>query len=197
MAAESGRHLPRRCCSSATSTSAFATVGESDPSGDEKFFALSRQAKCIPIVATQSISSLKSTLPGESWRTLLQTFRTKVFLCLIGRLQRQGGERPVRAGRTDDAQLVDFRESGHDVRVGMLSGQALAHKAGLTINKSYNLQWRPVFEAKRFMELQNAQAIVLAYDGAESAAGAALLSEAVLPGSESVVLRPTGAGTEI
>ncbi len=61
---------------------AFATVGESDPTGDEKFFALSRQAKCIPIVATQSISSLRSTLPGESWRTLLQTFRTKIFLSL-------------------------------------------------------------------------------------------------------------------
>jgi hypothetical protein len=42
---------------------AFATVGENDPSGDEKFFALSRQAKCIPIVATQSLSSLRSTLP--------------------------------------------------------------------------------------------------------------------------------------
>jgi hypothetical protein len=54
---------------------AFATVGENDPSGDEKFFALSRQAKCIAIVATQSISSLRSALPGESWRTLLQTFR--------------------------------------------------------------------------------------------------------------------------
>lgn len=61
---------------------AFATVGESDPTGDEKFFALSRQAKCIPIVATQSISSLRSTLSGESWRTLLQTFRTKMFLSL-------------------------------------------------------------------------------------------------------------------
>ena len=48
----------------------FATVGENDPSGDEKFFALSRQARCIPIVATQSISSLRSTLPGECWRTL-------------------------------------------------------------------------------------------------------------------------------
>ena len=36
----------------------FATVGENDPTGDEKFFALSRQPKCIPIVATQSISSL-------------------------------------------------------------------------------------------------------------------------------------------
>ena len=60
----------------------FATVGENDPSGDEKFFALSRQPKCIPIVATQSISSLRSTLPGETWRTLLQTFRTKIFLAL-------------------------------------------------------------------------------------------------------------------
>src|SRR5262249_12016242 len=60
----------------------FATVGEHDPTGDEKFFARSRQAKCIPIVATQSISSLRSALPGESWRALLQTFRTKIFLSL-------------------------------------------------------------------------------------------------------------------
>jgi hypothetical protein len=52
----------------------FATVGESDPIGDEKFFSLSRQSKCIPIVATQSISSLKSTLSGDSYRTLLQAF---------------------------------------------------------------------------------------------------------------------------
>ena len=60
----------------------FATVGENEPTGDEIFFSLSRQPKCIPIIATQSISSLKSSLPGESWRTLLQTFRTKIFLAL-------------------------------------------------------------------------------------------------------------------
>ena len=41
---------------------AFATAGEFDPTGDEKFFALSRQAKCISIVATQSISSC----PGKA-----------------------------------------------------------------------------------------------------------------------------------
>ena len=35
----------------------------------------------MPIVATQSISSLRSALGGdEAWRTLLQCFRTKVFL---------------------------------------------------------------------------------------------------------------------
>ena len=60
---------------------AFATVGETDPTGDERPFALSRQARLIPIVATQSISSLRSVLPGdESWRTLLQCFRNKIFL---------------------------------------------------------------------------------------------------------------------
>ena len=42
---------------------AFATVGETDPTGDERTFALSRQARLIPIVATQSISSLRSALP--------------------------------------------------------------------------------------------------------------------------------------
>ena len=36
---------------------AFASVGEDDPSGDEKAFALTRQCRVIPIVATQSISS--------------------------------------------------------------------------------------------------------------------------------------------
>jgi type IV secretion system protein TrbC len=40
-----------------------------------KFFSLSRQPKCIPIEATQSISSLKSVLPGETWRTLCTVIR--------------------------------------------------------------------------------------------------------------------------
>ena len=59
---------------------AFASVGEDDPSGDEKAFALTRQCRVIPIVATQSISSLRSVLgSGEAWRTLLQTLRTRIF----------------------------------------------------------------------------------------------------------------------
>ena len=62
---------------------AFASVGEDDPSGDEKSFALTRQCRCIPIVATQSISSLRSVLgSSEAWRALLQTLRTRIFLSL-------------------------------------------------------------------------------------------------------------------
>ena len=61
----------------------FASVGEDNPSGDEKAFALTRQCRVIPIVATQSISSLRSVLgSSEAWRTLLQTLRTRIFLSL-------------------------------------------------------------------------------------------------------------------
>ena len=37
-------------------------MGENDPTGDEKFFSLSRQPKCIPIIATQSIERGKGCI---------------------------------------------------------------------------------------------------------------------------------------
>jgi hypothetical protein len=142
----------------------FATVGESDPSGDEKFFALSRQAKCIPIVATQSLSSLKSTLPGETWRTLLQTFRTKIFLSLSDDFSARTASELC--GREEQLKLhYGISENGQDASVNMLTGQAAANRSTVGTSKGYNLQRDFVFESKTFMELKNAQAIVLAYDG--------------------------------
>jgi hypothetical protein len=142
----------------------FATVGENDPSGDEKFFSMSRQAKCIPIVATQSISSLRSTLPGESWRTLLQTFRTKIFLALSDDFSARtasdlcGKEEQLKPNYT-------ISETGQDAGVSMLTGSTLAHRATLSTTKGYSVQRDFTFEPKVFSELKNAQAIVLAYDG--------------------------------
>src|SRR5213075_2591053 len=109
----------------------FATVGENEPTGDEKFFSLSRQPKCIPIIATQSISSLKSALPGESWRTLLLTFRTKIFLSLSDDFSARiaselcGREYKLKAS-------YNLSESGHDANVSFLTGKALSHKANIT-----------------------------------------------------------------
>src|ERR1700694_194065 len=113
----------------------FATVGESEPTGDEKFFSLSRQPKCIPIIATQSISSLKSALPGESWRTLLQTFRTKIFLALSDDLSARTASELC--GREDKLKVsYNLSESGHDARVSLLTGKALSHKSNITASKN-------------------------------------------------------------
>ena len=82
MQAEPGRYV-RPAVFICDEYQAFASVGEDDPSGDEKAFALTRQCRVIPIVATQSISSLRSVLgSSEAWRTLLQTLRTRIFLSL-------------------------------------------------------------------------------------------------------------------
>jgi hypothetical protein len=145
----------------------FATVGESEPIGDEKFFSLSRQPKCIPIIATQSISSLKSALSGDGWRTLLQTFRTKIFLSLSDDFSAHTAS--VLCGREDQLKVsYSLSESGHDTKVSWLTGKALSHKANLVASKSYNTQTDYRFDTKTFAELRNAQSVTIAYDGLNS-----------------------------
>jgi len=142
----------------------FATVGENEPTGDEKFFSLSRQPRCIPIVATQSISSLKTSLPGDTWRSLLQTFRTKIFLALSDDFSAQTASELC--GKEDRLKVsYNFSESGHDARVSFFSGKALSNRANVTASKSYNTRTDYRFDMKTFTELKNAQAIALAYDG--------------------------------
>ena len=142
----------------------FATVGENEPTGDEKFFSLSRQGKCIAIVATQSISSLKSTLPGETWRALLQTFRTKIFLALSDDFSAKIASQLC--GREDQFKVsYNVSETGHDTRVSFVTGKALANRANITTSKSYIQQNDYRFDMKTFTELRNAQSITVAYDG--------------------------------
>lgn len=141
-----------------------ATVTEHEPNGDDQFFSLSRQARCIPIVATQSISSFRSMLPGESWRTLLQTFRTKIFLTQTDDFSAKiaselcGQENIWRVN-------YNISESGHDSRVSYLTGKPLADKAHISTSKTYSQQRDYRFDMKAFTELKNAQSITLAYDG--------------------------------
>jgi hypothetical protein len=143
----------------------FATTGDTDPSGDERTFALSRQARLIPVVATQSISSLRSAVHGEeSWRTLLQCFRTKIFLASADEFTAKvAAELCGRAERLKPS--YQLTEAGQDARVSLLTGRAAAPKATVTASKHYAFQIDYVFQPKVFGELQNGQAIVLPYDG--------------------------------
>jgi len=142
----------------------FATVGGNEPVGDEKFFSKSRQAKCIPIVATQSISSLKSTLPAEGYRTLLQTFRTKIFLALSDDLSTEMASKLC--GKEDKPQITyTISEQGQDSKVSLLTGKTASDKSSISASKNYSTRQDFRFPPKVFAELPNMQAIVLPYDG--------------------------------
>jgi hypothetical protein len=144
---------------------AFATVGETDPTGDERAFALSRQARLIPIVATQSISSLRSALSGdESWRTLLQCFRTKLFLATSDEFTaRIAAELCGRVDRLKARYTIG--EAGEGAHISLLTGRAAAAKHTVSATKTYSWETDHLFPPRVFMELQNAQAVVLPYDG--------------------------------
>lgn len=143
---------------------AFATCGEDNPSGDEKFFSLSRQARLIGLVATQSISSLRSVLAGEAWRTLVQTFRTKVFLALSDDFSAKFAS--DLCGKVEQLRpQYSMSESGQDARVSVLTGLSTANRSSVTASRGYHVHRDLVFEPKTFSELKNLQAVVLAYTG--------------------------------
>ena len=144
---------------------AFATVGESDPCGDEKAFALSRQSRCIPIVATQSISSLRSvTGSGEAWRTLLQTLRTKIFLSLSDDSSARIAS--DMCGQVERLKAsYSYNESHARAGVSLFSGAPGSGKSSLGASKSYQARMEPLFRPKIFAELDTCQAVILPYDG--------------------------------
>jgi hypothetical protein len=142
----------------------FATVGGDHPSGDERFLSLSRQPRCIPLVATQSISSLKDALPNGGVKTLLQAFRTKVFLTTTDPdTARYASELCGKADKTRVSYTVS--ESGSNANVGWLSGRTSSSKGSVSASKQYQKHKEPLFDENVFFDLKNAQAIVVAFDG--------------------------------
>jgi len=146
----------------------FATVGEDDPSGDEKSFALTRQCRCIPIVATQSISSLRSAIHGgEAWRTLIQTLRTRIFLSLSDEASaRIASDMCGSVARMKPS--YSFSENVARGGVSLLSGRPGGGRGSVGASKSFREQREPVFHPRDFTLLANYQAICLPYDGTVS-----------------------------
>ena len=147
---------------------AFASVGEDDPSGDEKSFALTRQCRCIPIVATQSISSLRSVLGGsEAWRALLQTLRTRIFLSLSDDASaRIASELCGQVAKIKPSYTIN--ETSRQAEVSLLSARAGGGRSSVGTSKSFKEQREAVFHPRDFALLSNCQAICLPYDGAQS-----------------------------
>ena len=147
---------------------AFATVGEADPAGDEKAFALTRQCRLIPIVATQSISSLRAVLgQGEAWRALLQTLRTRIFLSLSDEASadiasKLCGQVPrMKASYTVSEQTARASAS-------LLSGSAGGGTGSVGASKAFSERREALFHPRDFTLLGNCEAIVQPYDGSRS-----------------------------
>ena len=148
----------------------FASVGEDDSSGDEKAFALTRQCRVIPIVATQSISSLRSVLgTSEAWRALLQTLRTRIFLSLSDDASAEITSKLSGAAGQDQAELDRHRIRTNRLRCPCSrAGPAGAGVRSEPANPSANSA-RLCFSPESLACSPNCQAICLPYDGTHAA----------------------------
>ena len=133
----------------------FGTVGEDHAAGDEKMFALTRQSRLVPIVATQSISSLRAVLgQSEAWRALLQTLRTRIFLSLADDSSAQiastlcGQVARMKASYTVSEQT---QRAG----VSLLSGPAGGGTGSVGASKAFSERREPLFHPRDFALLSN------------------------------------------
>ena len=142
----------------------FATVGENEPSGDEKFFASPASPSASLSSPPKASARSGRPCPAKPGGRCLQTFRTKIFLALSDDFSAKIASELCGQGRPVQGQLQHLRERARR-RVSLLTGKAIAHKANVTTSKSYNTQSDFRFDLKTFTELKNAQSVTMAYDG--------------------------------
>ena len=132
----------------ATSTSPSPRSARRTPRGDEKAFALTRQCRVIPIVATQSISSLRSVLgTSEAWRALLQTLRTRIFLSLSDDASADIASKLCgQVAKIKPSWTVT--ESAQQAQVSLLSGRAGGSRGSVGTSKSFREQREALFQPR-------------------------------------------------
>ena len=125
----------------------------------------------IPIVATQSISSLRSVLgSGEGWRTLLQTLRTRIFLSLSDEASAEMASKLCgQVAKIKSSYTIN--ESAKSSGINLMSAQAGGGRKGsVGASKSFQERREALFQPRDFALLGNCQAICLPYDGVQSLA---------------------------
>ena len=144
---------------------AFVTTGEDDPGGDEKAFALTRQSRCVPILATQSLASLKSVVgDGEGWRALLQTLRSRIFLSLADDFSLDTASKLL--GQVNRMRAsYSLSENTGKALASLLSGRIGGGSASAGLSKSYAEKREPLFHPRDINLLGTCQAIAQIFDG--------------------------------
>ena len=119
---------------------------------DAEFYAQSREAKCITIVATQSYTSLINTLKDrDTVRTVIQNLINKVWLrtddlFTVEEAQKQTGK--------EEKEKVhkSISESSGDVKKSRILGALVSDKASISETININTSREYVFDEKLFTQ---------------------------------------------
>lgn len=142
----------------------FVSTGASG--GDQQFFALSRESKAVPLVATQSRASLVQKIGEEKTRVLLASLRTKIFLALT---DPQDCEYAAKSCGEDWSKVENI-SIGENVQAAGLAagGRLIGRESTVSESRSLNSQKINRFEPTFFRDLPTFVCVVAGFDGRQA-----------------------------
>lgn len=141
---------------------ALATAGGSDDGGDEKFLNLCRDVLCIPVLATQSLSSLRSTV-GDDVAVITQGLQTRICLRQADPHTAEWLSRLV--GRKEILKEHWSVSEGQSNVVTSLTGGLVAPQGSMNMSRGWNEQKDSIFEPSFIHELPDGVAVACVYNG--------------------------------
>jgi hypothetical protein len=143
----------------------FVTVtSQRSKDGDDNFYALSRQSRCVSLVLTQSPVSLMSKLGKDKSRVILASLRTKIFFSLTDTEDLDLAAN-IMAKDWSAKENVSINESvmdaGWDPLTNSMSGKGSTVSESLNYNQQLSHRVLPV----QIKELRTFEAFVDRFDG--------------------------------
>lgn len=143
----------------------LVTTGGSRSVGDDKFFTLAREGRCIPVMAIPCISALRESLQRDSWKALIACPAS--VICLRQNDQDTAEHVSKMAGNELQwRQNFSMGEGNADPVVSPISGGVVSEKRSVSLGHSVNSHMEPIYQPKVVRELPIGVAIAMICDGA-------------------------------
>lgn len=143
----------------------FVTVsGKSTNEGDDKFYAESRQGRCVSMVLTQSITSLVAKTGKEKASVILGSLRTKIFFAIT--LEEDQKRAAELCGKSlQSAKTESYSENIKDGGYNPLSGDMSGKGSGMSSNVSYQERQMHNVEPTEFGGLKSFESVSIIFNG--------------------------------
>jgi hypothetical protein len=133
--------------------------------GDDRFLAKGREANAITIAATQSLSSLESSLgAGPAAKELCQNFRTRIALHSAD-LPTITAFRELVGDEDREKRTRSYSELSHNAQKNYITGSFESENANISESVSTSMHREAIVTGQEFSKLGTFESIALVYDG--------------------------------
>ncbi len=142
----------------------FVSVSGNQGEGDDNFYALSRENRCVSLVLTQSPISLIAKIGEDRARVIFNSLRTKIFLALV---DAKDAELAADLCGQDWAQAeqVIYNQRADGAAWNPVSGSVSGRKTSIGEARHYGKERKYLIEPVSFMRLRTLESIVVGFDG--------------------------------